>query len=321
MSQTILGIDIAKKKFDACLLVAGKNKHKAFKNTPEGYAALDVWLTGQGVSSVHACLEATSVYGDNLASFLHQAGHTVSLVNPARIKGFAQSALSRTKTDKADAKLIAHFCQALAPQPWTPPTPEIKELQALVRRLEDLNGILNQESNRLATASPVIAKSIAEHVAYLKDNIKQTKQLIREHIHRHPDLRTKNKLLESIPGIGEVTSAVLLAEIPAPEKFGQARKLAAFIGLVPRQRISGSSVYKRAKLCKTGKASLRKALFLPAIVAKRYNPIIAAFCNRLEALGKPTMVIICAAMRKLVHIVFGVLKSGKPFNPAVTTYA
>lgn len=316
MSSVILGIDIAKSKFDCCLLVNTKAKHKVCKNSQEGFAELSAWLDRQGVATVHACMEATGVYGEELAAFLYNAGHTVSIVNPAQIKGFAQSALTRTKTDKVDAKLIALFCQALQPAPWTPPAPEVKELQALVRRLDALHGMLNQENNRLSVAPSVTAQFIQEHIVYLKNDIKQTKQLIREHINAHPGLKAKHDLLETIPGIGEATIAVLLGEIRCLEDFDNARKLAAFMGLVPRQHISGSSVYRKSRLCKTGNASLRKALYMPAIVAKRHNPIIAAFCERLKLSGKLPMVIIGAAMRKLVHIIFGVLKSGKPFNPA-----
>jgi transposase len=126
MLSAKLGIDIAKVKFDCALLVNEKFKHKVFKNNPEGYAELSAWLTKLGVSLVHACMEATGIYGEELATFLHNAGHTVSVVNPARIKGFAQSMARRTKTDKVDAKVIAHFCQALQPVPWSPPAPTIR---------------------------------------------------------------------------------------------------------------------------------------------------------------------------------------------------
>ena len=317
MPITILGIDIAKSKFDCCLLLNSKFKHKVFKNNQEGFINLSSWLSKEGVSLVHACLEATGNYGHELAEFLYNVGHKVSMVNPAQIKGFAQSALSRTKTDKVDAKLIARFCQALQPGSWTPLAPETKQLQALVRRVDALQNMLNQENNRLSVASSVTVKFIQKHITYLENDIKQTKKLIRDHINSHPNLKTKSDLLESIPGIGKATIAVLLGEIRCTEDFSSARKLAAFMGLVPRQFISGSSVRGKSRLCKTGNANLRKALYMPAIVAKQYNPVIEAFCERLKLAGKPPMVIIGAVMRKLVHIIFGVLKSGKPFNPKV----
>ncbi len=110
MAVSILGIDIAKQRFEVALLVERKIKNKSFQNTTEGFEALALWLRKQGIHQVHACLEATGNYGEDLAIFLHEAGHTVSIVNPARIKGFAQSELIRTKTDKIDAGIIARFC-------------------------------------------------------------------------------------------------------------------------------------------------------------------------------------------------------------------
>lgn len=311
-----LGIDIAKRKFDVALLVGGKLKHKVCPNNHEGFVALSAWLARQGVDKVHACMEATGAYGEALAAYLHDNGHVVSIVNPARIKGFAQSELSRTKTDKADAALIGRFCQAMNPEPWAPAPPHVRELQALVRRLDALHGMLNQENNRLDGAASVVAPSIVEHIDYLKRTIEDTRRGINGHIDRHPDLKGKRDLLDTIPGIGETTTAVILAELRL-ENFTDARKMAAFTGLVPRQRISGSSVRGKTMLSKIGNSRIRKAFYMPAIVAKRYNPVVAAFCERLALAGKSKMAVIGAAMRKLVHIVFGVLKSGKPFDPAL----
>ena len=152
MSVSVLGIDIAKQKFDAALLVDGKTKHKTCKNSVEGFETLMLWLEKQGIQKVHACLEATGNYGEDLAIYLHEAGHMVSIVNPARIKGFAQSELIRTKTDKIDAALIARFCLAMKPGPWIPPSPEIRSLRALVRRVDSLIDMRSQEKNRISTA-------------------------------------------------------------------------------------------------------------------------------------------------------------------------
>ena len=138
MSVTVLGIDIAKQKFDVALLADGKTKHKTCKNSTEGFDTLMIWLEKQGVQKVHACMEATGNYGEDLAIYLHEAGHKVSIVNPARIKGFAQSELIRTKTDKLDAGVIARFCLAMKPETWIPPGPEIRSLRALVRRVDSL---------------------------------------------------------------------------------------------------------------------------------------------------------------------------------------
>lgn len=151
MSQSYLGIDISKSKFHVALQVESKSgnkpKLKVFKNDANGFDELQQWLKQQGAGTVHACLEATSTYGEGVAEFLHSQGHTVSIVNPGRIKGFAISELSRTKTDKADAQLILRFCIALQPEPWQPPAPEVKQLQLLLRRLEALQQMVVQERN------------------------------------------------------------------------------------------------------------------------------------------------------------------------------
>ena len=182
MIQTVLGIDISKKDFHVVLMNENKTtKPKVFKNTPQGFESLQTWLTQQGVTKVHACMEATSIYGEALAEFLFHSGHTVSIVNPSRIKGFAKSELIRTKTDKVDAALIARFCKAITPQAWTPLPPEVKELQALLRRLESLMEMYQQEQNRLETATASVAELIESHLQYLQQLIEQVKQLIRDH--------------------------------------------------------------------------------------------------------------------------------------------
>ena len=176
MSVTILGIDIAKKKFDVALLLEGKTKHKACKNSVEGFETLMMWLDKQGVQKIHACMEATGNYGEDLAIFLHEAGHKVSIVNPARIKGFAQSELIRTKTNKIDASLIARFCLAMKPEAWIPPGPEIRSLRALVRRADSLIDMRSQEKNRIGTAHESVIPLIKEHIIYLDREIERIRK-------------------------------------------------------------------------------------------------------------------------------------------------
>jgi transposase len=318
MSSPILGIDIAKASFQAALLHHGKLHHHRFDNSAQGFAQLQTWLVKHGCKRLHACMEATASYGDELALFLYQAGHTVSIVNPARIKGFAQSQLQRNKTDQLDATLIARFCQQQAPEAWTPPPAEIQQLRALMRRLEALQEMRQQEVNRLEQAGnqALIRESLEKIIATLDGEIARLRQLIKDHIDQHPDLKRDRELLMSIPGIGETTAAWLLSEVQV-SAYSSARQVAAHAGLTPRHHESGTSVHGPTRLSKTGNARLRRALYLPAVVAKRYNPIIRAFCQRLEKRGKRPMEIVGAAMRKLLHIVYGVLKSGKAFDPSL----
>jgi len=236
------------------------------------------------------------------------------LRSPAQVP--AQTELSRTKTDKRDASLIARYCFQHRPPSWAPPPPEISELQSLLRRLESLLDMRQQEANRLEAginASSVKA-SVTDHMAYLDEQIAHTQSLIKDHIDENPSLRQQRDLLSSIPGIGELTAAKLLAEIVDIKQYSSARQVAAFAGLVPRHHQSGTSVRGKPRLCKVGAARLRKAMYFPAIVATHHNPAIKAMSQRLRERGKCPMQIIGAAMRKLIHIAYGVLKSGKPFD-------
>jgi transposase len=267
---------------------------------------------------MHACLEATGTYGDALAEALADAGHRVSVVNPAAIEAYGRSRLTRTKTDRADARLIAHFCATQQPAAWMPAPREVRALQAMVRRLDALEGMRTQERNRLAAepGEPAIRQSIEQVIAVLEAEMATLRTRLRDHFDQHPGLRHQRDLLTSIPGIGDATAAILLAEFGPLTRFRQAAACAAFAGVVPRHGESGSSVHRKPVLSKLGASALRKALFYPALVALRYNPIIAAFGRRLRAKGKHKMVVIGAAMRKLVHLAYGVIKTDRPFDPA-----
>jgi transposase len=282
MSVTVLGIDIAKQKFDVALLTDGKTKHKAYKNSVEGFKILMIWLEKQGIKKVHACLEATGTYGEDLAIYLHETGHAVSIINPARIKGFAQSELIRTKTDKIDAGVIARFCLAMKPEMWVPPAPEIRSLRALVRRVDSLIDMRSQEKNRISTAHESVIGLIKEHIVYLDQEIEKIRKQIDDLIKRNPHLKQRKELLDSIPGLGKATIPHLLAELDNLDKFTHVREMVAFIGLAPKETLSGSSIKGKPRLCKIGNARLRKALYMPALVSIQCNPMMIAFYNRLK---------------------------------------
>ena len=198
---------------------------------------------------------------------------------------------------------------------WIPPSPEVRSLRALVRRADSLIGMLTQEKNRFGTAHESVIPSIKEHLDYLNKEIKKVRDQIADLIDQNPNLRQKKELLVSIPGIGRATIAVILAELDNLEKFNHVRQLVAFMGLAPKETLSGSSIKGKPRLCKVGQARLRKALYMPARVSIQCNPVIIAFYNRLKEKGKNGKVIVCAIIRKLVHIIFGILKSGKMFDP------
>ena len=311
-----LGIDIAKRKFDLAVLNNGKIRSKVFENTLEGYEALLDWLATQGYAreELHACMEATSVYYEKLATFLHDAGIRVSVVNPLQIKAFGESLLTRQKTDRADAVLIARFAEQQSPMLWQPASREIRELQRLLARLEAVQQMSVQEQNRKHEAEGEALESVLRILKQLKAEEEKLRQMIRNHIDQNPNLREQHALLTSIPGVGDQVSSHFMAWL-RPERFDDARQAVAFVGLSPRHRESGDSVRGKSRLSKVGHARLRKILYFPAMSAIRYNTAAKALAERLTASGKSGKVVIGAVMRKMIHWMFGVLKSGQAFDP------
>lgn len=318
MSKEVLGIDVAKKKLDVALMFDGRTLERKFDNSPKGFKLLQGWLASLHIERVHACLEATGTYGEAIAEFLHEKGHRVSVVNPFRIKSYAGSDLQRNKTDPADARTIANFCLVKDPEDWHPLPTEVKHLQALTRRIEALEAILASERNRLETASNSVRPSLKRIIRTLEKEIKTVESLIKEHIDNHPNLKGQNDLLLTIPGIGQKTAQVLLSEVEFAT-FKSARSLAAHAGVTPRKHQSGTSV-NWTRLSKLGNGRIRKALYFPAIVAAKHNEIVNKFADRLSQKGKAPMQIICASMRKLLHIAFGVIKNNRPFDPNPASY-
>lgn len=314
MSPIVIGVDIAKAKFDVARLAEGKYHHKQFTNTSDGFALFRAWLADFSDPRPVICMEATGAYSFPLATYLTEQGLHVSVVNPAQIAAFAKSELSRAKTDQADAKLIARYALAMQPPPWPPPPRAIRALQALLRRVEQLLEMERMEKNRLETADLVVADSIQSVLALLEKELKTTRENIRQHIDDHPDLKRRRDLLQAIPGVGAATAAWLLTVLSEHYGFSHAKQAVAYVGLAPTIRQSGQWAGK-TRLSKSGDPQVRKALYMPILSALTFNPVIRAFGQRLKANGKHGMAINCAAMRKLIHIAFAILKSGKPFDP------
>lgn len=314
-----VGIDVAKSKLDVAVLDdRGKIKSHVFDNCAKGFEALIIWLRQRGcdVALTRVCMEATGPYSEAVSTTLCDAGWFVSVVNPSRIKGFAQSEMARNKTDKADAALLARFAQAMKPEAWTPPALEVRELRALVDRLQALKEMQQQEANRLESAQnqPSMQASINSHIQWLRENIKDLERQIDDHIDRYPGLRADAELITSIPGLGNTTAAKVLAYLGDVRRFKSAKALAAFIGVTPRLKESGSSVRGRSMISRSGHACIRHSLYMPAMVALKYNPLIKAFGLRLKAQGLAPKAVISASMHKLVRFIYGVLKSRVMFN-------
>lgn len=312
-----LGIDLSKDYFDATLRKSETSKvYRRFDNAANGFAALASWLQEQGVSELHACMEATNIYWEGLAAFLHGKGYPVSVVNPARIKGFALSQLRRNKTDKLDSEVIADFCASMKPQTWTPPSPQQHKLRSLERHCEGLQKTITQQKNRLASGNDDDVKDSLERIiASLTEELQAIEAQIAAQIKQQPAIAAEQKLLCSIIGIGPKASTKILAEMYDLATYADGHAAAADAGLSPAHHESGSTVRSKPRLSKVGKASVRSVLYWPAITAIKHNPVVKKLAQRLEAKGKPKMVIIAAAMRKLIHLAYGVLKNKTPFDP------
>lgn len=315
---SFVGIDVAKATFDiAAPLMPGRYRTRAkVPNTPAGFLQLADWLDRHVVPGAWVVMEATGIYHEALAGFVHERGYAVCVANPAQIAAYARSELSRTKTDRTDAKCIARFAQGHVERlrRWQPEPPGQRTLRALVRRVEDLAAMRQMEANRLEGAQDAVHDSIAAVMALLDEQIQAARKAVEQHIDDDPDLRRRRDLLVSIPAIGEVTAAVLLAELGDTGRFNDVRAVVAFAGLNPALRQSGA-FQGRAHISKIGSSRLRKGLYMPAVVALRHHPAVRALAERMRSRGKCNLVIVVAAMRKLLHIAYGVLKSGVPFNP------
>ncbi|MCG8276309.1 IS110 family transposase [Stenotrophomonas sp. NLF4-10] len=316
----VIGIDVAKATFDIALPL-GQGKYRTrgkLGNTAAGWEQLLAWRQAHAPEAAVG-MEATGIYHEALAERLVAAGVTVYVVNPAQIKAYGQSELLRTKTDRTDAKLIARFLQSRLQEPdrlhpYVPPTPVERTLRALVRRRDELKQMRQMELNRLESTHAALAASIGQVVATLEQQITQIEKAINEHIDNDPDLRGRRDLLTTIPGISGTTSAFLLACLGELNQYSDVGQIVAHAGLNPARRQSGTHEGK-VRISRVGNATLRAKLYMPALVGKRHNPVLAAFAQRLAERGKPPKLILCALMRKLLHIVWGVLKSATPFDP------
>jgi transposase len=320
------GIDMAKATFDFCLLSRNGTRlwQGRFNNNRSGIEEFLAQLLARGfkLSQIHFALEATGVYGKALIGTLHQRGLAVSVLNPAQVKFFALSVLRRTKNDTVDAWVIARFCQERQPIATRPLRPIEEQLKLLVHERDSRVGELVRERNR-AKKDPfqlelpgLIRRQRQQRLKQLKTEVGQLENSTYELINADQTLRRQSQLLCSIPGIAQLTAAKLLAEL-AGKEFHSARQLAAYAGLTPAECISGGNSYGRTHLCKIGNAFLRKALYMPAAVARRWCLALKPWIAALQSRKLHDLAIRGAIMRKLLHIAFGVLRNQQPYDPAL----
>jgi transposase len=320
VSDSIVGIDVSKETLDANCARGQRKQAKIFANSPDGWKLVLSWLKAMGGKQAHVCMEATGRHSLGVALALYDAGHAVSVVNPTQIRDFARTKLGRNKTDKVDAALIRDYAALFNPAPWTPPSPAMRRLCELHTVRAGIIGNRTEWKNRLgsglgdSTATGLAAMTI-EHFTHQLETIDRA---IGETIDQDAALRGRRDLLLSVSGVGETLAALLLVEMPSPEVLRRSGEMVAYAGLNPSHHRSGSSIDRPTRISKIGNATLRSSLYMPALSAMRFNPAVAALVARLKEAGrlKPKQIVV-AAMRKLLVICFGVLKTGKPFDPAI----
>jgi transposase len=316
----VLGIDVSKNTIDVSMSGCNKVRARSFANSADGWRHLLAWLISQKIQRVHACLESTGRYSIGIASALYEAGHVVSIVNPAQIRDFARTKLGRNKTDGVDATHIREYCELFKPQPWAPASEahrRLGELQTI--RAGIIAGLTEWKNRKNSGMIDTVAQSLADvTISHFTRQLGAVDEAITRTIDNDPVLRRKRDLLLSISGVGETLAGIVLAELPGPDVLRSGAEVVAYAGLNPRLHQSGTSIDRMTRISKIGNAVLRAALYMPAMSAMQHNPAIVALVARLKSRGrlKPKQIVV-AAMRKLLVLCFGVLKTGKPFDPAI----
>ena len=318
MENTLyVGIDIARHKFDAAFFTStGKAKHDTFHNNAGGFAAFLQWC-GTHSARLHLAMEATNVYHEELAQYLYEQGHTVSIVNPRCIHAYAKSQNLRSKTDKIDATLIARYAAKEVPPAWQPPREPLRVLLLTLRQLERLKTVEQQQRDLPGTVKePGCVESIKRLHAFLQGEIKRMGKEVKAIIAADERMQHNAKLLHTIPGIGERTVPWLLACLHDGKRFANGKAAATCAGLTPMLHRSGTSDGK-AHISKIGPSEIRKVLYMPAVVYSfgicRDGPY-KSFADSMLANGKAKKSVITALMRKLLTIARAVLQYRCPFD-------
>ena len=322
----MLGLDVAKKTVQVCLLEAsGVHRSVSIANSETGFRKLEAWLAPYRLDTVTVCLEATNVYGAAVSLFCYEREATVYMMNPLQVASYMRLELRRVKTDKTDAEAIAQCGLALVHriQPWKPLPEYYQELRDLVRHLYDLTRSRARVKNQMekaryltSAATPVLRRALRSELAFYTKAIETLHTEIAACIERHEELRQRYERLRSAPGIGPVSALTLMAEVPDIRRFASPKQLAAFAGLTPRIRHSGERQPLSQPISKIGSARLRRVLYMAALSAKRSNPHLREFAQRLQLRhAKKPKVVSIAVARKLLHLAYALDKHQNHFNP------
>lgn len=313
---TFVGVDIAKLKFDAKIIHEAKDYHRVFENNLTGFKAFLSWIK-KYAQSPWVCMEATGHYSEPLADFLYSQKIAISVVNPLQIKYFAKAKLNRNKNDKLDARVIGEYAEIMKPKLYKPRSLQQKEIREHVQLIDSLKKQCIQFKNQLESiSSKGIKKEILSAITHIQKRTDKLEGKLKQLAQKDESFSRAIELLQSIKGVGFTTAISLLAYLPDISLFKTPKQLAAFMGVSPKQKESGQ--YK-GKTCmsKFGNPRIRTVLYMPALVVKGKNPAFKLFIERLEKSGLRPKAIVGALMRKLVHIIFGMLKNNQPFDPAL----
>jgi transposase len=318
--DTPVGIDVSKDGLECSAKCAGVVIEQRFANTPVGQRQVLRWLRAFRGTTVRVVLEATGIYSLDIALALHAASYAVMVANPRAACDFARALLQRTSTDPIAAATLREFAARMPFVPWQPPAREIRDLRALARRIAALVEQRAAEKNRRhalrAThdTPAVVLRDVTDNIRALTRRVAQLLQAAQALITAHPTLQRPYAQLQSIKGIGPASAVQLLGELLVLAPDMSSRQWVAHAGLDPRWQQSGSSVHTRPRISKQGNARLRAALFMPALVARRWEPNIKAFADKLAARHKQPLQILTAIMRKLLHAIHGMLRTNTTFE-------
>jgi transposase len=289
-------------------------------NTASGHRQVARWLT-QGGACARVVLEATGTYSLDLAMCLHQTrGIEVMVINPRVSKDFAGACGQRARTDATAAHVLREFAARMAFTPWQPPSAAVLELRAVMRRVATLVALRVQEQNRLhaldatAAAPPVVRRDVREQIKTLAQRVARLEREARALVEAAPALRAAYGHLRSVRGIGQRSALALLSELAILPRELSVRQWVAYAGLDPRPLQSGSSVHPPVRISKRGNVHLRRILFMPALVAVRWEPAVQRFATQLTDRRLAPLQVLVAVMRKLLHAIYGMLKTDTDFD-------
>lgn len=317
---TCAGCDTSKDTIDVVRLVNDRTAHRRFDNTTAGHQRLITWLNKPG-QPVRVVVEASGIYSLDLALALHEAEQVqVMVANPRALKDYRRAHMQRSKTDKVDATIICDYARRMPFILWQPPSAEVLELQQIARRIQALIVERSREKNRLrvamatVTTSAIVINDIEVNIRHLGRRINQLEKQALKRIAESAPMEQAHQHLTSVPGISHRSAVQLMAEILVLPKGLSVREWVAFAGLDVRRYESGTSVERPPRISRVGNVRLRRALYMPALVAIRCDEAIGAFYEKLIGKGKKPLVAIVAVMRKLLHSIYGMLKHDADFD-------